>query len=179
MPVEGPLRVVREFVNTYDVEKDVEALPDAGDLTAWLRYAGLLDESSTAGDTDLLHARTLREGIRELLISGSAAVLDEAAERVRLRPRFTPDGLDFTADGTPADRALGRLLAIIARAMADGSWQRLKVCDNDTCRWAYYDSSRSGAGRWCSMAVCGNRRKAQAYRNRRRGGEADRKSSGA
>ncbi|WP_328471963.1 CGNR zinc finger domain-containing protein [Actinoplanes sp. NBC_00393] len=176
MPVEGPLWVVREFVNTYDVEKDVEALPDAADLTAWLRYAGLLGATETAAYADVRHARTLREGIRELLTANhdgtpaatAAAILDAETRRVRLRPHFTPTGLQYAADGTSADRALGGLLAVIAQAMADGTWQRLKVCSNDTCRWAFYDASRSGAGRWCSMAVCGNRRKAQTYRARRR-----------
>ena len=177
MPDEGDLWVVREFVNTYDVEKDIEALPNADDLVSWLRYAGLMvgpDEAQTADGTDLRHARALREAIRELLVANhdgepaasAVAAVDEQARRVRLRPRFTPDGVGFEAAGSPVDQALGRLLAVIVRSMTDGGWARLKVCRNDTCRWAFYDASRSGAGRWCSMAVCGNRRKARAYRAR-------------
>jgi len=32
------------------------------------------------------------------------------------------------------DTALSRLLAIVYTAMAEGTWARLKVCRNETCR---------------------------------------------
>jgi len=50
--------------------------------------------------------------------------------------------------------------------MAAGNWSRLKVCANETCQLAFYDSSRNRSGRWCSMATCGNRMKGRAYRQR-------------
>lgn len=46
-------------------------------------------------------------------------------------------------------------MVAIRQAAEDGTWTRLKVCARDTCRWAYYDSSRNQARRWCSMAGCG------------------------
>jgi predicted RNA-binding Zn ribbon-like protein len=83
--------------------------------------------------------------------------------RVQLggRPRLEPQG----GDGMQA--AIGRLLAIAYDAALDGTWQRLKVCRNDTCRWAFYDSSRNRSGAWCTMAICGNRMKGRAFRRRR------------
>jgi len=66
---------------------------------------------------------------------------------------------------------LGRLLAIVADAMADGTWPRLKACFRESCRWAFYDHARNRTGRWCSMAVCGNRTKAERYRARHARGE--------
>ncbi|MFF4567490.1 CGNR zinc finger domain-containing protein [Streptomyces sp. NPDC001435] len=54
----------------------------------------------------------------------------------------------------------------MATAVADGSLKRLKLCASSDCRWASRDTSRSGGGRWCSMAVCGNRHKTRAYRRR-------------
>jgi len=75
---------------------------------------------------------------------------------------------------TGVDTALGRLLAIVYTAMAEGTWPRLKVCRSETCRWAFYDSSKNRSGAWCTMAVCGSRVKARSYRQRRR-----RQSSGA
>jgi predicted RNA-binding Zn ribbon-like protein len=62
--------------------------------------------------------------------------------------------------------ALGRLLAIVHRAVVEGTWQRMKVCPADDCRWAFYDHSKNRSGKWCSMAECGNRMKARAYRAR-------------
>jgi predicted RNA-binding Zn ribbon-like protein len=51
--------------------------------------------------------------------------------------------------------------------MADGSWERLKVCPADDCLWAFYDRSRNRSRRWCDMEVCGNRAKVRGYRERR------------
>jgi predicted RNA-binding Zn ribbon-like protein len=64
------------------------------------------------------------------------------------------------------DAALGRLIAIAASAMVDGTWSRLKACRADDCHWAFYDHARNHSRHWCSMAVCGNRTKARTYRQR-------------
>jgi predicted RNA-binding Zn ribbon-like protein len=50
--------------------------------------------------------------------------------------------------------------------MHDGTWSRMKACRNDTCHWAFYDASRNRSGKWCSMAICGNRAKVANYRER-------------
>ena len=51
--------------------------------------------------------------------------------------------------------------------MATGTWERLKVCRQESCRWAFYDNTKNRSGVWCNMASCGNRAKARAYRARR------------
>jgi predicted RNA-binding Zn ribbon-like protein len=70
------------------------------------------------------------------------------------------------------DGALGRVVAIVFRSMADGTWERLKACREGDCEWAFYDWSKNRSGAWCDMAVCGNRAKARAYRERRQRGTA-------
>ena len=66
------------------------------------------------------------------------------------------------------DGSIGRLLAIVHRAVADPeSWRRLKACRLHECEWAFYDHTKNRSGTWCNMAVCGNRAKARAYRERR------------
>jgi len=62
------------------------------------------------------------------------------------------------------------VLAIVAAAMAEGTWSRLKACRSEACRWAFYDHARNHSRTWCDMAVCGNRVKARTYRKRRRAG---------
>ena len=65
--------------------------------------------------------------------------------------------------------AVGALLDAVLRCQVDGDWERLKVCAEDSCRWAYFDASRNRSGRWCSMSECGNRVKMRrAYATRRR-----------
>jgi predicted RNA-binding Zn ribbon-like protein len=170
----GDLELVRVFVNTLDVENGVDELVDAGALTAWLRERKLL-RGGAATRAKLVEARRVREALRVLLLANNgvsvrkeaAAALDRAARRAGLGVRFRPGGtavLEPTAAGV--DRALGRLLAVVAAAMADGTWSRLKACRAENCRWAFYDRARNRSRHWCSMAVCGNRNKARVYRRR-------------
>jgi predicted RNA-binding Zn ribbon-like protein len=95
------------------------------------------------------------------------AVLDAAARRAGLRVRFDARGAHLAPAAGGVSGALGRLLAMAAGLMADGSWARLKACRADACRWAFFDGSRNRSRAWCSMAVCGNRAKVQAFRRRR------------
>jgi predicted RNA-binding Zn ribbon-like protein len=70
----------------------------------------------------------------------------------------------------PATAAAGlaRLAAAIMDAVAAGTWPRLKVCQEGTCRWAFLDTSKNRSRSWCSMRTCGNRTKTRAYRARNR-----------
>ena len=67
------------------------------------------------------------------------------------------------------DGVLARLLVPVTHAAMDGSWARVKACVADDCQWAFWDSSRNRSGRWCDMAVCGNREKVRTYRSRQSG----------
>jgi predicted RNA-binding Zn ribbon-like protein len=60
-------------------------------------------------------------------------------------------------------------LALIAAAVTAVSWDRIKVCTEITCQWAFIDSSKNRSRSWCSMRVCGNRTKTRAYRARKQG----------
>lgn len=183
-PAPGRLETVRRFVNTLDIDAGTDALATPDDLAGWLRPASLLpgDTPAAPGDApaepgDLARAVAVREALREALAanhggepipSGALAVLNDAAARAGLtailtarggwRPRPSAGGIDG---------AIGGLLALVGDAMAEGTWSRLKVCVNDTCRWAFYDESRARTGKWCSMQVCGNRAKQRAWRGRR------------
>ena len=176
----GRLEVVRSYVNSVDLEEGVDELATPEGLTAWLAERELLDgASATATAADVRRAVAVREALRDLLLSHhdhdgdggppaeAVAVLDGAASRSRLELRFASDG---SVGAAPArggvDGALGRLLAIVADAQAEGTWRRLKACPWDTCRWAFYDRSRNRSGVWCNMAVCGNRAKVKAFRER-------------
>jgi predicted RNA-binding Zn ribbon-like protein len=171
----GDLELVRELVNTLEVESETDALSSPRALADWLRTHGLL-QGGTASPGDLEAARALREAIRALLLENNgvdlrrdaARTLDRAAAQAGITLRFDPSGaprLEPAATGAPG--ALGRILAIVAAAMADGTWSRLKACRADDCRWAFYDRARNHSRHWCSMEVCGNRTKARSYRARR------------
>ena len=116
-------------------------------------------------------AVALREALRDVLAGDDAAVehVNAAGERAGLRPVLRPAAAQRsspTAGGV--DGALGRFVAIVHGAVADGTWAHLKACERERCRWAFYDHSKNHSGRWCDMEVCGAREKsARAYRRRR------------
>jgi predicted RNA-binding Zn ribbon-like protein len=70
------------------------------------------------------------------------------------------------------ERRLEWLLAAIARSAAEliveGPWAPIRKCCNPDCVLYFYDASRTGRRRWCSMAVCGNRSKVAAHARRAR-----------
>jgi predicted RNA-binding Zn ribbon-like protein len=173
----GPLGLVQDFCNTVDLEGEVEELTGPDELRTWLVARGLLDRGARVGDGDLERALAVRTGLRELAMANADLPVDEATIRtlnLSLRPalllaRFDPTGswrLDPGASGM--DGALARLAAVVIDAMHDGTWSRLKPCRNHECRWLFYDHSTNRSGTWCTMAVCGNRLKARAYRRRHR-----------
>ncbi|MFC5180993.1 CGNR zinc finger domain-containing protein [Actinomadura harenae] len=172
--------LLRDFVNTLDVETGSDEIGTPGRLVAWLGEHDLAPATSAASAADFDLARDLREGLR-------AAMLDHHGPSHPSGPPFPP-GLEdaFTAlplrvtlaegaprlvplnAGTGARAGLARIAASIMDAVADGTWTRLKVCQESTCRWAFLDTSKNRSRAWCSMRVCGNRTKTRAYRARLR-----------
>jgi predicted RNA-binding Zn ribbon-like protein len=152
-----PLRTVQLFINSVDLENEVDWLP------GWLAERGL-DEA------ELGRARKLREALRGLVLANNIFPPDESAvavvnaAAVRLSVELADDGrLHVRAgDGDPIDE----VVAIAFDAMLDGSWERLKACRN--CHWSFYDYSPNRSATWCSMQLCGNRTKTRAYRRRRK-----------
>ena len=176
-PAPGPLRLVQRFVNTNDLEGGPELLPTPDALRDWLAGSGLLDRAALVDAADHERAIALREAIRDLVSAhaglphdaGAVDVVNAAAARAGLQPRLA-DPLSTTLSPAAAgvDGALGRIVAAIHASVAEGTWPRLKACERDVCRWAFYDHSKNRSGHWCSMAVCGQREKSRrAYRRRR------------
>jgi predicted RNA-binding Zn ribbon-like protein len=176
----GDLNHVRQFVNTRDLERLTDEIAEPDTLRDWLAERGLIDERAELTEADVRQAHAVREALRKLLLANNGDPLDPdavdalnaAAKGAELQLRVAPDG---SAELAPVrggiDAAIGRLLAIVHTAMADGTWSRLKACAlHDTCEWAFYDWSKNRSGTWCDMKVCGNRSKARAYRERQRAG---------
>ena len=142
----GELELIREFVNTVDIEDGEERLTSPEALAAWLEDHGTEAEP--------------RPG---------AADLEAAAERASVRLGVDGDGrVSVLPSGGGVDGFVARLLEIVARSQVEGTWARLKACPDETCAWAFYDESRNSSRTWCSMGVCGNRAKTRRYRKRRR-----------
>jgi predicted RNA-binding Zn ribbon-like protein len=179
-PAPGRLALLQAFLNThFDLAGGGGELlhgPEA--LHGWMTERGLLHDAGRVDGRGLERVRAIREGLRALayanngqpLDAGAIDALRAASRGAAAEIRVEPDGAHFVTAGRPdLDAALGALLAIVARAMIDGSWPRLKACPGRDCGWAFYDRSRNQNARWCAMKVCGDREKARAYYERRTG----------
>lgn len=174
------LQLVVDFVNTSDREAGTDELATAPALGAWLRTHGLLAAGEPAPSaSEHAEALRLREALRAVGLAHNGAgpdpaavqTLERAASRGELSVRFFDDGHVGPAPRAPGVAgALAGLLVPVALAAADGTWERVKACHADDCQWAFYDASRNRSGRWCDMAVCGNRTKVRAYRSKHAGG---------
>ncbi len=175
-----PLRFVQQFVNTAELDEDAEDLTSPEALRDWMAARDLADPEAAVTEADLSRALEVREGLRAVLYTHNGGERDEealerlerAAGKASLRATFAGDcapRLTPAAKGT--DAGLARLLAIVARSAAEGTWDRLKACAGPDCRWAFYDKSKNRSGRWCSMATCGNLHKTRAFRARAKAAE--------
>ncbi len=173
----GELALVQALVNTqYGRERRAHVeLASPEQLRVWLVAHSLLADGIAVTGGDFRRVLLLREALRSLLRANNDAgvlaeqveVLNHLASNAPLTVRFQHDGLPLlTPDIAGVEGALARLVGIVFTAMTDGTWVRLKACRNDRCQKAFYDTSKNRSGAWCSMAVCGSRLKARAYRHR-------------
>jgi predicted RNA-binding Zn ribbon-like protein len=163
-----------DYANTLDVGDHIDDLTTAPEVSGWLFDRGLLPRRTPADESDLALARELRDAVRTAFVANHDGTepadgpqLEQLASRLPLalrigggRPLLAP-----IEDGVRG--GLSRLLVAAADAGADGSWRRIKICAADDCAWAFYDTSKNRSRTWCSMQVCGNRKKTREYRARR------------
>ena len=177
----GPdaLELVRDFVNTKDIEAQTDGLETPAALRSWLVRHDVLDAGTASVEPrELAFALAVREALRDFLVANARGeppaqdtirLLNDASRQLRLFPRLAASGQStIVADRTGTNQALGTLLATMHAEIACGRWKRLKACLNASCHWAFYDSSRNNSSHWCRMGVCGNRNKNRAYYARKR-----------
>lgn len=184
-PVPPELALLYEFMNSLDLRQYVEkGTPHAiGDelstprqLEDWLRARGLLDQGVRLQAQDYRNALDLREALRAFVQldpadrtreAGAAARLDDATARFPLILKVSATGTVGLRPALGAG-ALGRILAELHLLSQTGRLDRLRMCASDECKWIFFDRSKPGNRRWCSSALCGNRQKTRAYRQRQR-----------
>ena len=168
-PAPAPLDLVQDFVNTEIPDWNRDDISTPAELRDWLRARGL--SSGDEVDAELyVAARSLRSALRELALANTLGVSPAAGRRRALDAALGAFPVVLqTGDDGPAVRAdgLSAVVAAVATGRADGMWDRLKACRQETCGWLFYDASRNRSSSWCSMQICGGREKARAYRRRR------------
>src|SRR5262249_21903210 len=124
--------LIRDFVNTRELLEDTEELGSPADLAAWLEGRSLPAPGVGPSESDLLRALEVREALRSLLLANNGLdvpegeaydVLRGAARRARVELVFGVSGSELVPAADGVDGSLGRILAAVHSAVADGSWQ--------------------------------------------------------
>jgi predicted RNA-binding Zn ribbon-like protein len=188
-----------DFINTLEFSRNssTEELQTPEDALRWLRdhelmhheavedLTALVKVSPRTGERVLNRVRKVRAAMRELVEAAverrppDLAQLGEINRALRthyiyeLVPARDGVSLDHRHEGDPVDGALARLAESLAREVSQGDPERLRICANDTCRWVFVDTSRTGRRKWCDMSTCGNKAKAARFRERHRAPRSD------
>jgi predicted RNA-binding Zn ribbon-like protein len=174
------LNTALDFLNTLDLDDGqvTEHLQEPSDAAAWFatRDLGHGSAGTPWSAADLEHVRHVRAALREVVEAviagrrpdpGAVRVVNETLE-ARAPARLELDGQGIRVGHAHApsavDDALARVADTITDELATGRPDRFRICANDTCRWAFFDSSPTGRRRWCDMQTCGNRAKAARHR---------------
>jgi predicted RNA-binding Zn ribbon-like protein len=183
---------ILDFLNTKPVLADgpTELLPDVRALERWLIASGTVTSAkakatvrswrnSTEAAAFLEQLIAFREKLREavLRIESGSTPTDAFLTGVNsLLLRYPLPALLHKRDGkviretTFELRKPNDLWAPIVDATADllaeTESSRIRKCES--CVVHFFDTSKKGSRRWCSMNICGNKLKVAAYQRRKR-----------
>ena len=189
--------IVLDFMNTagnHLAHVPDESLTTYADLAAWAADAGVIDgdhaarlknlsdaQPESAGDA-LQRATTVREVMYRLLLSvirqetpDTADVeafnraLADAPARTQIQAEDGHFHWQWSSEIDSLDDPLWRIVWAAADLLTADQMAQVKLCEGDDCGWVFLDISRNQARRWCSMADCGNRAKANRYYKRHKG----------
>jgi predicted RNA-binding Zn ribbon-like protein len=186
------------FANTVEgpiSDRPLDFLGGHAELARWGWHAGVLEEGeaerlAAAAERDpeaaaaaFRRAMALRDAIDRLFRAvahgeppdeGHLATVGREYAAGVASARLAPagGGYDWSWAGRPDD--LARPLWPVARSavelLTDGDLRRVRECPGaGDCGWLFYDTSRNGSRRWCSMEGCGSRVKMRRHYARHRG----------
>jgi predicted RNA-binding Zn ribbon-like protein len=92
--------------------------------------------------------------------------LDSVHEHGRIRPTLTAEGPGVRAEFTDEAWGPAWLAARDHLELLTAAPDRIRGCAHDACALHFFDTSRNGARRWCSLATCGNRAKTSRHQAR-------------
>jgi predicted RNA-binding Zn ribbon-like protein len=185
-------QLVLDFVNTCPVQngRPMELLPDFSALLRWFQAAELLSArevanlqqqwgNSAVAQRTVEAVRELRERLRKEVLAwehGGALHYSTVAELNRLMvdhpmlTRLKANGRASSAELWFKPRRPEDLFAPLAQSAATlfSNVDRTRVRKCGQCVLHFYDTSKKGTRRWCSMQLCGNRLKVAAYAARQR-----------
>ena len=179
------------------VDTPVDWLDSGDGLVAWLAQASLVPASAlraltaqaAPGELDQIaeQARALREWFRGFVRNHMGRPLtrqvihelgplnellkrDETFSRIAVRRNSDGDRLELQTMRLwrSPESLLLPIGEALARCVCDEDFINIRACEGHSCTLIFADRTRRQGRRWCSMAVCGNRAKQAAHRDRLR-----------
>jgi len=157
-----------DLLNTRWVSEDgrQDLLTGVDGLRVWLASNGL-DRRFPADAAVLEHVLLAREALAAAVddpggtagIEGVNAVLGHGRIRATLTPEGPGEEAEFEQPSWGAAWTAARDYLDLLRTAPD----RIRGCAHEACILHFFDTSRNGTRRWCSMAACGNRAKASRH----------------
>ena len=154
-----------------------ELLTSDDDLRAWLVAAGVAPVDAPAEPGLLEEARSLRDAVYgtahrrmrdEKFAARDLATINRWARTDSAAPQLTRTGAVVWVAEAPLSAGLAAV-AVDAVEMLSGPRERLRECARESCAALFFDESRPGRRRWCSVERCGNAVNTARYRGKVQG----------
>ena len=166
-----------DLVDTQWVDRGqaCDLFDEPGGTASWLREHAL-DTAGSGADVAAVEAalRETRLALRRALERADEgaddalnAVLARGAVHRWVRRGVVGDRVDVPDEWRPAWCAAASYLELLRDRP-----ERIRRCAHPACVLYFYDTSRNGTRRWCSMTGCGSRAKASRHYSRTRGAPA-------
>jgi predicted RNA-binding Zn ribbon-like protein len=177
-----------DFANTQMARRGrlTELLCGWEDVVGWLEKAGVVEDArllrtAAAPGQAVERVRGLRDAwrrqISRLTAGGRVSpafvrVLNQFLEKDTFAETLRSVGAEsYRMQRSPpslrgADLALTLLARQIALFLVSSNLSYLRRCANSECVLYFYDTTKNHRRHWCSAAICGNRHKVAAFRER-------------
>jgi predicted RNA-binding Zn ribbon-like protein len=133
----------------------------ARDLREWFRGFIKTHQGRPLSPKALLKLKPLNDVLGQDQIFWSIAPLDKSNGPTPLSFRLQPQRRWRTPESL-----LAPVAEEIAKVVCYADFRCIKACEGKGCILSFYDETNRHRRRWCSMAICGNRAKQEAYRKR-------------
>jgi predicted RNA-binding Zn ribbon-like protein len=183
-----------DFLNTKPVLEGEarELLPNAAALEQWLIASGIVTSQedralvrawrdSRPGEAFVQKLIAFRERLRGAVLRLEAGLMpgDAFLAEVNILLKEYPQHASVRKQGSKVvlkrffeprkpEAVWTPIVAATAELLSEVEPSRIRKCESESCIVHFYDTSKKGSRRWCSMNLCGNKLKVAAYQRRRR-----------
>lgn len=183
-----------DFLNTKPIleSEPQELLTNAAALQRWLIASGIVTSQknralvrawrdSRQGEAFVQKLIAFRERLRAAVLRLEAGslpgdaflaeldmLLKKHPQRTSLSKKGSKVVLDVFFEPQKPEDVWAPIVAATAKLLSEVEPSRIRKCESDSCIVHFYDISKKGSRRWCSMNICGNKLKVAAYQRRRR-----------